>query len=65
MKEEEIWHDLESETPTIVNFILRQEKHFLVLKSRFYAVFSQMYLIPCPVAAGPDTDGSKIPNANY
>ena len=28
LKEEEIWHDLESETPTIVNFILRQENIF-------------------------------------
>ena len=43
LKEEEIWHDLESETPTIVNFILRQEKHFLVLKVDFTQFFSQMY----------------------
>ena len=43
LKEEEIWHDLESETPTIVNFILRQEKHFLVLKVDFTKFFSQMY----------------------
>ena len=43
LKEEEIWHDLESETPTIVNFILRQKKHFLVLKVDFTKFFSQMY----------------------
>ena len=41
LKEEEIWHDLESETPVIVNFILRDEKHFLVLKVDFTKFFSQ------------------------
>ena len=43
LKNQELWHDLESETPTIINFILRDEKYFLVLKVDFSSFFSEMY----------------------
>ncbi len=43
LKTQEILHDLELETPTIVNFILRDEKYFLVLKVDFTNFFTEMY----------------------
>ena len=44
LKEEEIWHDnSNAENPSIVNFVLRDKKYFLVLKVDLSSFFNDMY----------------------